>query len=378
MSRFDSKEYADRLAALRARMAALDVEAVLLDEIEPMVWIGGYGSSLNRWRCLIVPLDGEPFVVIRALDAAPCRQASWVQTVLTYRDWEDPMPVLAEALRACGLAEAKLGLDFQSYAMSVGRFARLREVLPQLRPVDTGPVVNELRLIKSPAEIALLRRSAAICDEAIRRAAAVCIPGGSQRDAARVAVATYVEMGGDPSPAGPITAGSGWDFLHGHLSDAPLAAGDLVHLEFTPRIGGYSARIMRCVSLGPPAHALVEATQTLVALQDRQIAALRPGAIGRDVDAILREGVVRAGLRPSYDNITGYTLGLYGQQTPRTSDFTRILHPLSDWRVEENMVFHLYASAGGVSMSETVLVGPEGGERLTQLPRALIVNETGV
>jgi Xaa-Pro dipeptidase len=378
MSRFDSKEYADRIAALRARMAALGVEAVLLDEIEPMIWIGGYGSSLNRWRCLIVPLDGEPFIVIRALDAAPCRQASWVQTVLTYRDWEDPMPVLAEALRAHGLAEAKLGFDFQSYAMSVGRFARLREVLPQLRPVDTGPVVNELRLIKSPAEIALLRRSAAICDEAIRRAAAVCIPGGSQRDAARVAVATYVEMGGDPSPAGPITAGSGWDFLHGHLSDAPLAAGDLVHLEFTPRIGGYSARIMRCVSLGPPAPALVEATQTLVALQDRQIAALRPGAIGRDVDAILREGVVRAGLRPSYDNITGYTLGLYGQQTPRTSDFTRILHPLSDWRVEENMVFHLYASAGGVSMSETVLVGPEGGERLTQLPRALIVNESGV
>ena len=96
-------------------------------------------------------------------------------------------------------------------------------------------------------------------------------------------------------------------------------------------------------------------------------------AIARDVDAILREGVVPADLRESYENITAYTLGLYAPQTPRTSDFTRIFTPVADWPLEAGMVFHVYASAGGAAISETVLVTPDGPERLTQSPRALLV-----
>jgi Xaa-Pro dipeptidase len=101
---------------------------------------------------------------------------------------------------------------------------------------------------------------------------------------------------------------------------------------------------------------------------------MKPGAAAVAVDAILRDGVLSAGLRDSYDNITGYTLGLYAPAGPRTSDFTRIFHPKSDWRLEAGMVFHMYASGSGASVSETVLVAPGGAERLTTLPRTLIVN----
>jgi Xaa-Pro dipeptidase len=101
---------------------------------------------------------------------------------------------------------------------------------------------------------------------------------------------------------------------------------------------------------------------------------MKPGARAAEVDAILRDGVLSAGLRDSYDNITGYTLGLYAPAGPRTSDFTRIFHPQAEWRLEAGMVFHMYASAQGASLSETVLVTPTGSERLTTLPRTLIVN----
>ena len=177
-----------------------------------------------------------------------------------------------------------------------------------------------------------------------------------------------------PVPPGPITAGRGWDFLHGHLEDTPLSDGDIVHIELAPRISGYSARTMRCVAVGAPAPALVEAGQRLAAIQDRQIAAMSPGAIARDVDAILRQGVLQAGLRDSYDNITGYTLGLYAAAGPRTSDFTRIFHPEADWVIEPGMAFHMYASAGGTSLSETVLVSEAGPELLTTLPREVLTN----
>jgi Xaa-Pro dipeptidase len=371
---FTAEEFATRLARLRQHMRAAEVAVVLVDEIEAMTWLTGYGNSENRWRCVGIPLEGEPFFLIRALDATPCRQRSWIADVPTFRDWEDPMPVLCDALTRRGLDRARIGLDYNSYCMPLARFARMQAALPNASFIDLGDLIWQLRLIKSPAEIALLRQVAAIADEALRRAAAVCRQGTSQREAARVAVNAFVELGADPGPPGPITAGRGWDFLHGHLEDTPLGDGDIVHIELTPRIAGYSARTMRCVAVGTPAPTLVAAGQRLATIQDRQIAAMRPGAIARDVDAILRQGVLQAGLRDSYDNITGYTLGLYAAAGPRTSDFTRIFHPEADWVIEPGMVFHMYSSAGGASLSETVLVAATGPELLTALPREVLTN----
>lgn len=369
---FTADEFAARLSRLRQHMRAADVDVALFDEIEAMAWLTGYGNSENRWRCVGIPLDGEPFFLIRALDATPCRQRNWIENICTFRDWEDPMPVLRDALARRGLAQARIGLDYNSYCMPVARFARIQAALPGARFVDLGNLVWRLRLSKSPAEIALLRQCAGVADTALRRAAAVCLPGASQREAARVAVSAFVELGADPGPPGPITAGRGWDFLHGHLGDAPLQAGDIVHIELTPRIHGYSARTMRCVAVGAPDPALMDAGKRLAAIQDRQIAAMRPGAVARDIDAILRRGVLTEGLRDSYDNITGYTLGYYAYPGPHTSDFTRIFHPEAEWVLEPNMVFHMYASAGGASLSETVLVTEHGAEVLTSLPRDVL------
>lgn len=370
---FTSQEYASRVERLRGRMAAASVDVCLLDEIESMIWLAGYGNSENRWRCVVVPLEGEPFFVIRALDAGPCRAQTWIRDVLPFKDWDEPFPVLAAALQSRGLSGARVGLDFNSYGMPLARFARLQQALPDCTFVDVGTVVWELRLHKSPAEITLLERAAIVADEAMRRAIDACRPGATQRDAAGVAAASYIALGADPSPPGPISAGRGWDFLHAALGEAPLRDGDVVHLELTPRVSGYSARLMRCVAIGVPDAAVADAAKRLIELQDAQIAAMRPGADAAEIDAILRQGLLQSGLREHFDHISGYTLGLYAAAGPRTSDFTRIFHPQSRWTLAKDMVFHMYASAAGVSISETVHVGPEGPRRLSHLPRELFV-----
>lgn len=371
---FSAAEFNGRIGRLRARMRDRGVGVALFDEIEAMAWLSGYGNSENRWRCVVIPLEGEPFIVIRSLDAAPCRQKSWISDIRTFRDWEDPMRILVDGLCERGLQEAAIGLDFGSYCMPVSRFSQMREALPCARFLDVGNVVWELRLIKSAAEIGLLRRAAAVADESLLLAAAACRRGSSQRDAAKAAVAAFVELGADPGAPGPISAGRGWDFLHGHLVDAPLVDGDVVHIELTPRIEGYSARVMRCVAVGTPSKEIEHSAALLREMQDRQIAAMVPGAVAHDVDAVLRDAVLSCGLRESFDNISGYTLGLYSHAGPRTSDFTRIFHPGAKWKLEPNMVFHMYASAGGASFSETVLVTDEGPERLTLLKRDLLVS----
>jgi Xaa-Pro dipeptidase len=196
-------------------------------------------------------------------------------------------------------------------------------------------------------------------------------PGVTERQAAADAMESFLRNGGDPGMLGIITAGNGWGFLHGHLHDTPLEAGQILHLELCPRYRGYGARVMRCVAIGGPSDELARLSDTLIDLQDKQIAALKPGAVAKDVDAILREGALEAGIRETYDNITGYTLGFYADQPLRASDFTWIFHPKADWTVEAGMAFHMYASAGGIAISETIVIGPDGAERLTKFPRKL-------
>ena len=142
--------------------------------------------------------------------------------------------------------------------------------------------------------------------------------------------------------------------------------------KLTPRVHGYSARIMRCVVVGGASSEKRVTAARIRALQDAQIAAMRPGAPAQEVDALLRETMLREGLRPNFDNISGYTLGYYHTASPHTSDFTRCFHPAADWCLEAGMVFHMYVSAQGVSLSETILITADGPERLTLSPRILL------
>lgn len=371
-----SKEYEQRIDRVRAQMLRNGVDLALFDEIESLTWLAGYGNSMNRWRCLIVPLAGDPIFLIRALDASPCRAVSWVTKVEIFRDWENPMDALRDVVISAGIPHRRIGLDFTSSAMNLNHFALLRQALPDSEFIDLGNLVWELRLTKSEAEIGFLRRAAAVADNALSHAAEICTPGLTQKELSAEMAMTFADLGADIGPPGPISAAKGDHFLHALPSSQPLAQGDVVHIELTPRYRGYSARLMRCISVGPVALSVKEICSKIAGLQDRQIEAMRPGAVAGEIDAILRHGLAALGLRDRDKNITGYTLGLYTNAATRTSDFTRTFHPGATWLIEPGQVFHMYVAAWGVSLSETVLITDSQAERLTRSPRTVFESST--
>ena len=160
-------------------------------------------------------------------------------------------------------------------------------------------------------------------------------------------------------------------FLHARNDDRRLAIGDVLHVELVPKFNGYSARMMRSIRLGSASKQELETVETLVSVQDSQIAAMIPGSRASDIDALVRQPLLAAGLRKDYPNITGYQLGLYAK-TPRSSDTSLSFHPAADWTLADRQVFHMYVSADGLSVSETVMVTPSGGERLTKTTRSLL------
>ncbi len=369
---FPQEEYEERLARLRAFMTDRDVALVIADEAEMLHYFTGYAVSENLYRAAVIARDGPPTMVVRKLDEQPFLDASWFDSRRAFDDLEDPVEVTCDVVRQLDGTEARIGLDMNSYCLPARRFRQMSALLPSAEFVDFSDVFRPLRLNKSAREIELMRKAAGIADETMRRAIASADDGASSRAAAAVASASFVELGADFGRSGPITVGRGWNFMHGKLSDDPLQPGDILHLELVPKVSGYCARLMRPAVMGDPPGELGEAASKLIEIQDRQIAAMVPGAPANEVDAILRQGVLDAGLRQTYVNNTGYTLGYYFEQAPRTSDFTRLFTPQADWRLEAGMTFHMYASADlGIAFSETVLVGSDGPERLTKLERKL-------
>lgn len=365
-------EFAWRVAKARFEMARAGCDVLVLDSCEAVAWISGYTVSETCYRAVFLPREGAPWWVLRDLDVAPCRDGGWVTDVVGFPDTAVPVAVMAAELQRRGYSKARIGADFNSISWNPVRAAALADALPGAEWVNLPGVTESLRWVKSATEITLIAQAAAAADAAMAAVAEAATPGITPREAAAIAAATLLRHGADSGVTGPILRASGsHEFLHGLFRSDVLADGDVLHVELVPTVQNYGARMMRPIVIGTPTAQQQASAARLLVIQDAQIAAMRPGVLARDVDRIMRQGALDAGLRQEYTNVTAYTLGLYSR-TPRASDFSRVLLPDQDWRLEENMVFHVYTTAEGLGFSETVQVTPEGGRRLTHTARTIL------
>ncbi len=369
---FEITEFEARLARLRATMAEVGAEVMVVDEAELLCWLTGYMASETMYRAALVPNEGTPWFVLRALDEEVCRQVSWFEDIIGHVDAEDPAEVIAATLKDRGYGNARIGVDSHSYSMSADLYARFHGLLPEATWVPLPGISGRLRALKSAAEVDAIGDAARVADETMDALCSWAKPGISSREAYAQAAAEFVRRGADNGKVGIVVKGVGdSEFLHGHVSDEPLNEGDILHVELVPTVGGYGARLMRPIAIGDAGNHRHQAAERLTALQDAQIEAMVPGVEARVIDSLLRDAVLADNLRPSFDNTCGYTLGLYGW-TPRISDFTYNFHRAADWSLQAGMVFHMVLSAQGLGFSESIAVTANGPKRLTTSPRKIL------
>ena len=118
---------------------------MLVDHGELLAWLTGYTVSETMYRAALVPREGAPCFVLRALDEGPCRASVWFDDVVGYADDVDPHAVIAAEMTARGFANARIGVDFASYGFTVATLMRLHRFLSSASFVDLGPVSDTLR-----------------------------------------------------------------------------------------------------------------------------------------------------------------------------------------------------------------------------------------
>lgn len=367
---FPLVEYEKRISAVKERMALRRIDVLLIDQFEHLVYLFGYLPTAAKYQACLLPLDGQPHMIVRAMDRQVFDQQSWVSSCREFADSDDPIDVLIDELATTFRSASSIGIEMDSHILTVDRFSRLRDELPQRWFSNFSGIIAEMRLIKSSAEINYLRHAASIADSCMIGAVNSADAGLSEREPAAIAYGIALRSGADNGRVLLSASGSQSGSIHGRLGMRALSAGDILHLEMVPQVRGYSARLMRPTSIGLPLPEITSLAKRLVEIQDEQISAIAPGKFGRDIDAIAREKLVTE-LNCPYQNHTGYTLGYHAQ--PKTSDHTRIFTHSAKWKLEAGMVFHMFLAVRGIAFGETVLVTSGGSERLTKTNRQLFI-----
>jgi Xaa-Pro dipeptidase len=366
---FSEAEFERRLAGLRASMAAQRSELAVIVDADTIFYMTGFAGATTTFQALLVPPEGEPLHLLRYAEQASFDASSWLSQARYYDDVDDPVFALAGLIDEIAPFGLRIGIEKASPQLSVARFDLLSAALFHRTFIDLSLEIGWQRLIRSDEEIAMHRRACAAIERALTAGIDATRVGASERDIGAAVAAELVRAGADTPRIGVIASGERLRQVHGGLSERRLQPGDLVRLEMSNAVNRYWARIMRMVSLGEPAVETRERYELLRRLQDEQLAAMQPGAVPAELDALVR-GRLPAGEWAM--QLTGYALAFH-EPSVIGGDIDRFRIAADETRpLEAGMVLHVYVSCGNLSLSETVVIRDGGTERLTSYPRELV------
>lgn len=280
------QEYAERVARTRRWMHDNDVDLLILNQPEHYNWLSGYDpTSVFYHQSLIVPAAEEPLTLIcNKAELALCEETCWVPDVRVVWTHEDQTARMLEVLRERGLLSARrIGLNLMSYHLRPRFMLELREAIVRERGelVDVTAVMDDLRLVKSPAEIEYLRRAARVADIGVSAGIDAIAPGVSDCEV-MAAIQSAASAAGGEFPAYPFLVDARGT-LHGTPIGKVLAPGDTVYMEVSGVVRRYHCNVSRTVVVGEPSPRLRELYAVVKDALDRATDALRAGVSVREV-----------------------------------------------------------------------------------------------
>ncbi len=368
---FERDEFLGRVARVQATLRARGLDGLLAFAPESVTWLTGFFTrGYSTFQFVIVPAQGEPAVFCRDVAQYYLDRTCVFPEHTVWADGDDRNAAAAAFVARKLGRSAKVAVEFDAWQMTAARYMALSAAMPGIRMEDAQGLVSTLRLVKSPAEIALQRAAARAAEAGMDAARATAADGVTEREVAAAIVSAMILAGSDHPGPGPLSSGERAFHLHGGFTDRILRRGDTLQCECTPAVRHYHARFMRTIKIGTATAQERDKLDAIIAVQDEALAAVAPGVTAAVPDAIYRDGILKRGLRKDYTNKTFYSVGL---MMPPVGGEALEAAPGATWTFEPGMVFHTYVLADSFGFSETIAITPAGYERLTTYPRELIV-----
>jgi len=298
-----------------------------------------------------------------------------VQGSVTLKRIEEGEPVeaqLAQILRSIGVRAGGVAVEDRLWAHAL---LKLREILPQASFISGFGLIEDVRRIKNPYELELMREAAAITDSSFAEVVKGVEPGMSEWDIATELELVLKGKGAEalsfPTNVYSHSDAYPGDIRHRELRYFPLQRGTIIAFDFGCVYNGYCTDFGRTVSIGEPSKAIQAYQSAIVRAQQCGIEALRPGVTARDVHRVVCDAMNEASLGKYFVHRSGHGIGMDVHELP-------LLDELDDTPLEQGMVFAVEPSVivNGelwVRIEDIAVVGKNAGLQLTHYPSELII-----
>jgi Xaa-Pro aminopeptidase len=264
---------------------------------------------------------------------------------------------------------------FDDASLTVAQHAHLREQLPdEWELVPCAGMVERLRAVKDPGEIARIHAAAELADEALRGVLEDGLVGRTERDVAIELKLRMHRLGAEaPSFPSIVAAGAHGALPHAEPRDVPIPRDVLVTIDWGALHEGYCSDCTRTYATGERISTEArEIYELVLAAQELGVASVKAGPNGKELDAVAREVIERAGHGERFGHGLGHGVGMEVHEGPRLSR-TAGEEPLVAGNVVTVEPGVYLPGEYGVRIEDLLVVTAEGSDMLTALPKELTV-----
>ncbi len=306
-----------RIEKAQRLMVENKIEALLLDSGTSLTYFTGVSWwPSERTMIAIIPAKGEVKYVSPAFEADRLRQLIKIgKDVRTWEEHESPYAQIATAIKDLGIRNGNIGIEER---LRFFIFDGVRKEASHLNYISGDPVSVPCRLIKSPAELALMQRANDITIAAHKVVVSMLREGMTPDEFSTLATEAHSRLGASGGTG--VNFGKASAYPHGSIEPQKLKKGDIVLLDGGCNVGGYSSDISRTVVFGAePTKRQREIWNLEKKAQAAGFAAAKIGDPCENVDIAARKVLVDAGFGPGYKvpglpHRTGHGIGMDGHE----------------------------------------------------------------
>lgn len=383
-------DFEGRLAALRERMGAAEVDLVFLRRGAHLYYLSGIrrqlehqtdhhayaewatGAVIGREGGLVVfaPRMGGDFFHREAEDKP------WIDEVRLVYENEDPVAVMRQIIDKVAPASKSVAVDDRAWAEAL---VHIQEILPEARFSLASEMITPMRTIKSDEEIAAMRRASEMTDDVFAQVIKSLKVGVTEFDIAEEIERLFQEAGADhlSFQTGIVFAGPDRGRLDGVTrakGTRKLDPGDSVTFDFGCQLDGYCSDFGRSAYVGEPPAEYRHIHDVVLGAQAAAIKAMKAGQITTaETNAIARKVIADAGYDEGFTHRLGHGIGVTVHERP-------FLDVMDHTVLQENMAFTVEPSirlknSYGNRVEDVVVVTSEGGMSLNRAPHDLVIVE---
>lgn len=365
LARTDRRSLID-LERLTGAIVEADLDAVLASSSANVSYTGGSFIDYPPLLTLAVTTaDGEQALIINEADAIYFREYSWVRDIRSYPYMASIVDANREAIRLTAelLREVAKGprLGIEETHLPILYQRLLAEELPDCEMLDASSTLERVRVVKTPAEIELLRYAAQATEKAVATGFALARPGDTEQQLAATIQSAAVKLGADGLDHADCHAGAHAAIVHAWPMAKQLEPDEVIHVDFGAIFGGYRTDHARNAVVGASEEAQDRFYSPLFEAQQRVIEAMRPGVAAGELHSIGMRAIEDAGLTYPWGTL-GHSIGLSIHE-----GFEIVAG--SEVPLQENMVVnvepsHIEAADARYHIEDTVRITATGAERL--------------